>query len=191
MNKMNFFQEYLGRYFLKLRIKKAKRKLHVSTFETANNIAILYNVSSKQTNGKVRNAGNQKIAHFAQHIAQTHADTKISILGFCDTTETKQVHKTDIFSNTIITKNDFTWYGTAKSETLEKFINTPFDILIDLSLEQTFPLEYIVRLSHASFKIGRLNQSLLYDFMIDIKNEKNIDYLIQQISVYLPSLKQK
>jgi hypothetical protein len=58
-------------------------------------------------------------------------------------------------------------------------------------MEQCFALEYIVQLSHATFKIGRLNQSLLYDFMIDVKNEKNIDYLIQQISVYLPSLKQK
>lgn len=183
MSNMNFFQERLGRYFLKLRTKKTKRKLHVNTFDTAQSIAIIYNHTDKSSI--------QKIENFAKSIAQSHAGTKISIIGFCDNTNTKQIHKTDVFSNTTITKNDFTWYGTARNETLEKFIKTPFDILIDLSTEQFFALEYIVQLSHATFKIGRLNQSLLYDFMIDVKNEKNIDYLIQQISVYLPSLKQK
>ncbi|MCL2328974.1 MAG: hypothetical protein FWC39_10760 [Bacteroidetes bacterium] len=187
---MNFLQERFGRYFLKLRVKKTKRKLHVSTFDTAQNIAIIYDNSGTLSNGKPLYV-NQKIKNFTQTIAGIHAETKITLLGFCSTTYTKQLHKTEVFSSEIFTKKDFTWYGTAKSETLEKFINTPFDMLIDLSVEQNFPLEYIVQLSKASFKIGRLNQSLLYDFMIDIKNEKNIDYLIQQISVYLPSLKQK
>lgn len=183
MSKMNFLQEHLGRYFLKVRTKKTKRKLHVNNFDTAHTIAIIYNCTDKKNN--------QKIEQFAQTIADSHADIQISLLGFCGANTTKQLHKTDIFSNKTFTKSDFTWYGAAKSATLEKFIKTPFDILIDLSLEQNFPLEYIVQLSHASFKIGRLHQPLLYDFMIDIKNEKNIDYLIQQISVYLPSLKQK
>ncbi len=182
MNTMNFFQEKFGRYFLKLRTKRAKRKLQVNTFDTARNIAIVYNCVDKKHN--------QKIENFAQSIAGEHNDTKIALLGFCNDNN-KLVHKTSAFSNTTVTKNDFSWYGTAKSDSLEKFVKTPFDILIDLSLEQVFPLEYVVQLSQASFKIGQLNQSLLYDFMIDIKNEKNIDYLIQQINVYLPSLKQK
>lgn len=182
MGKMNFFQERLGRYFLKSQVKKIKRKLSVSTFDTARNIAIIYYNANKLSV--------QKVENFAKNIVQSHAGITISLLGFCGT-DTKQVLKTGAFPNTFITKNDFTWYGAARNEALEKFIKTPFDILIDLSMEQIFPLEYIVQLSQATFKIGRLNQLLLYDFMIDVKNEENINYLIQQISVYLPSLKQK
>ncbi|MDR0940972.1 MAG: hypothetical protein LBM68_01965, partial [Bacteroidales bacterium] len=145
---MNFFQERLGRYFLQLRKKKTKRKLHLNTFDTAQSIAIIYNNTDKLSV--------QKTEHFAAEIAQSHAGTKISIVGFSANTTTKQIHKTDVFFNTTITKNDFTWYGTVKNESLEKFIKTPFDILIDLSMEQCFALEYIVQLSHATFKIGRL-----------------------------------
>lgn len=183
MSKMNFLQERLGRYFLKWRTKKTKRKLRLSTFETAQSIAIIYSNTEK--------LHSQNIKKFAQSIAQSHANTQISIIEYCKTDNSKQLHKTNDFSSTTITKNDFTWYGTARNKTLEKFIQTPFDILIDLNFEPIFAIEYIVELSQANFKIGQLNQSLIYDFMIDIKNEKNIDYLIQQISVYLPSLKQK
>ncbi|MDR2962760.1 MAG: hypothetical protein LBU90_03845 [Bacteroidales bacterium] len=180
---MNFFQEHIGRYLLKLRSKHTQRKLHVNNFETAHSIAIMYHETSKTQA--------QKVMQFAQYIAHTYAETSISIMAFRALNKGKQVYKTEDFSKTIITQNDFSWYGTAKSATLEKFIQTPFDILIDLSMEEIFPLQYILQLSHASFKIGKLNSTLHYDFMIDVKNEKNIDFLIQQISVYLPSLKQK
>ena len=51
-------------------------------------------------------------------------------------------------------------------------MDEPFDLLLNLSLEEHFPIHYITSLSPATFKAGRylpIDESL--DFMIDIEKE--------------------
>jgi hypothetical protein len=70
-------------------------------------------------------------------------------------------------------KNDLNWYYKPVSSQTEKFINEPFDILIDLSLDYLFPIHYITSASKASFKTGRYSTTdTSLDFMIDIEKEK-------------------
>jgi hypothetical protein len=55
----------------------------------------------------------------------------------------------------------------------EKFIKEPYDLLLNLSLNDYFPILYIVTLSSAAFKAGRFTPSdESLDFMIDIEQEK-------------------
>ena len=65
------------------------------------------------------------------------------------------------------------------------FAHKPFDILFDLSLEDHIPMKYILKLSPATYKIGRLVTHKEYDLMIDIEKETSIPYLIEQIKHYL------
>jgi hypothetical protein len=70
-------------------------------------------------------------------------------------------------------KNDLNWYYKPVSSQTEKFINEPFDILINLSLEYQFPIHYVCSASKASFKTGRYSPTdTSLDFMIDIEKEK-------------------
>ena len=50
-------------------------------------------------------------------------------------------------------KNDLNWHGWPVKE-FEAFVDTPFDILIDLELEPVLPLKFIVRRSLAGMKVG-------------------------------------
>lgn len=50
-------------------------------------------------------------------------------------------------------KSDLNWYGWPVKE-IQAFVDTPFDILIDLELDPVLPLKYVVRASAAGMKVG-------------------------------------
>ncbi|MEE2919963.1 MAG: hypothetical protein VYA72_07170 [Bacteroidota bacterium] len=50
-------------------------------------------------------------------------------------------------------KSDLNWHGWPVKE-FEAFVDTPFDILIDLEIDPVLPLKFIVKASMASMKVG-------------------------------------
>lgn len=85
-------------------------------------------------------------------------------------------------------QRDLTWYYRPDKQFVSDFIKKKYDILFDLSLREYFPIEYIVKLSPSSYKIGRFMDSDRYDLMIDIHNEQSVSYLIDQIRHYISIL---
>jgi hypothetical protein len=80
-------------------------------------------------------------------------------------------------------KNQVNWYKKPTGPIVENFIDEPFDILINLSLLDFYPLDYITAVSKAGLKIGRANSaiSFCYDmsFFLDEKATlKSFAYLI-------------
>jgi hypothetical protein len=70
-------------------------------------------------------------------------------------------------------RNDLNWYYKPVSPVAMQFMNEPFDLLINLSLRDYYPVQYITALSPASFKAGRYSPDELYlDLMIDIEKER-------------------
>lgn len=77
-------------------------------------------------------------------------------------------------------------YFPRQPEVLE-FMNTPYEILIDINFKKHFPLYYITALSTAEFKIGAGNtiDSDSLDMTIELQNHDNIDYFLEQVRIYL------
>ena len=50
-------------------------------------------------------------------------------------------------------KSDLNWHGWPTKE-FEAFVDTPFDILIDLEIDPVLPLKFVVRKSLAAMKVG-------------------------------------
>ena len=50
-------------------------------------------------------------------------------------------------------KSDINWHGWPTKE-FEAFVDTPFDILIDLEIDPVLQLKFVVRKSMASMKVG-------------------------------------
>jgi hypothetical protein len=70
------------------------------------------------------------------------------------------------------TRKQLNWFFKPQSENVDAFIKKPFDLLIDLSLDNPFPLKYIITFSEAKFKAGRYSDNCNYlDLMIDITKE--------------------
>lgn len=88
-------------------------------------------------------------------------------------------------------QKDLTWYFRPNADFVDGFIRKEFDILFDLSLENYFPVNYIVKLSPAAYKIGRFRETDQYDLMIDIREDRSVPFLIEQIKHYLSILHTK
>lgn len=70
---------------------------------------------------------------------------------------------------------------------VNEFINTEFDLLIDLSLTENLPLLYLSTMSKAGLKVGRFDESYqdIFDLMIQLKEDETIDSFAKQIFHYL------
>ena len=67
---------------------------------------------------------------------------------------------------------------------IQEFADEPFDMLIDLSMEVIFPLQYVLAKSTAKFKVGRQNDSSedYYDLMINLDETHDVNDLIYYIN---------
>lgn len=86
----------------------------------------------------------------------------------------------------IFNRNEVNWYGKPQLPFVEIFCRKEFDILIDLSMIESFPTRWISSMSIARFKVGGLSYAgNPYDLIISIDSSKGISYLIEQIKYYL------
>lgn len=172
---MNLFRNLQLRWLNYVLNKKISNKSiqHSSiSFEKAKRIGILYDITEMSDSVFVDN--------YVQVLKKL--GKKVELLAYKETIEEGEEPKVECF-----TKKDSTWYGLPIGETVDKFIETPFDILIALHLNPVPQLEIIAALSHANFRVGRYDDSKIesYDLMIDHANNKNLQHFIQQVDKHL------
>ena len=172
---LNDIKLKLSNYILSRLVKKSKRERAVYNLSTAKNIAVIYNATHEK---------NYKISiEFIKFLSSK--GIQISSIGFVDQKELLEYY-TQTKSSLFFCKKNLNWWGKPKNEAIDGFINNKFDMLIDLSVESFFPIEYIVGLSNAKFKVGRFtNKNSYADFMIDIKKNTDLSFLIEQFKKYL------
>lgn len=160
------------------KVKSLVRQKHVHNFETAKTAGILFD------------AGNviefKHIKEFGKYLASIKIEC--SLIGYSDADEIKDdllFHdKVSIFSP----KDLDLFFRPAQPDAL-KFTGRKFDMLFDLSLEDHFPLRYILSLSPSAFKIGRFTrEDSDLDLMIDIHSNPGVEFLIEQIKNYVSFL---
>jgi hypothetical protein len=91
--------------------------------------------------------------------------------------------------NNTITPKDTNWLGFPKKGFAEDFLNTEFDLLLNIALEQNLLLDYLTALSRARFKVGwSPNEHNFYDLNINIKGKHDALYLASQQIFYIRQL---
>jgi hypothetical protein len=90
-------------------------------------------------------------------------------------------------SQDILTAKDVNWRLQPQKPFVKEFIETEYDILIDLSLEDHLPLLYCTALSKSSLKVGRYQEDhqLFYDLMIHAGPDETINSFATQLIHYL------
>jgi hypothetical protein len=152
---------FIGARILEKKLRNQKRSVTVCTIKHAQNIGILYNATEY--------VSFEIIKEFTKKLSQNNSN--VSILGYVDSKKLIDHYLYrkgfDFFS-----RNDLNWYYKPISEVTTAFIAKPFDLLIDLSLETCYPVQYIVALSPATFKVGKFSPDEKYlDLMIDTEKE--------------------
>ena len=170
-----------GHVVLSRKKKKIKRERGIYNFDTAKTCGIVFNASSQETYDKAK--------QFIDFLKTK--DINVIAIGFVDSKEVKEFYRETIHFKFFSRKN-INWYGKPKNENVDDFINNKFDLLIDLSLANDFPLEYIAAMSLGKFKVGRFtSKEGDYDFMIDVSKNQTHDFLIEQIRHYIENLNKR
>lgn len=71
---------------------------------------------------------------------------------------------------------------------MDSFINTKFDLLIDINFSNLFPLMYASSLSQAGLKVGLADdkpESSPFDLMISMTSPVAIEKYLEQVLYYL------
>ncbi len=180
MSPVKNIQLRIGRYSLNKEKKKLKRKTISCNLASAVSVGILYNATTRE-NGEL-------IKNLLISLKQLKKD--VLALGYVNLKDSSDVFKPHInyayFDNKCLSKTKI-----PKSIDVNSFIEKPFNLLLDLNLDDDFPLEYISTLSHATFKVGSTGsyRDEVCDLTINISEKKELKYLVNQMLHYLNLIK--
>lgn len=170
MKWMDNFKAYIGRRELRTHLKDRNRTPVVCNIEHAKHIGIIYNATEGVSFEIIRNLVKDL----------SGSSRKITVLGYVDS---KKLIDNYLYRKgfDFFSKNDLNWYWRPVSPLVDQFIKEPFDLLINLSLENHYPIQYITAMSPATFKAGKFSPDDIYlDLMIDIEKEKQAMQALQQ-----------
>jgi hypothetical protein len=147
------------------------------------------NISNAKTIGLVWDATNTNdfttLSQFHQKMAERNIDLKI--LGYFPGKNLPD-KLTAIRYLTCLKKEDINLTYRPVSQEANTFINSPFDILIDINFNDLFPLRYISYLSSAGFKVGIFgngSENSPYDLMMEFNKSIDINTYLTQVIYYL------
>lgn len=173
-------KNYIGRFLLGREISEKKLTRNFVSFKDVHHIGIVYNAEKKEDETLVSNYANQL----------RQEGKKVFMMGFVDT---KQLHHSKKF----ILYSEFFWkeklngFNLPVKEKIGRFLETDFDLLLNLYFEPSLPMQAIAAYSNAKYRVGaKIEGGFDYiDAMIDTGEKKNLTFLIEQIDFYLRNIK--
>ncbi len=149
-------------FVLSRSLKQQHRVVKSCSLDNAKSIGILFNATHSISFEIVKN--------LVKEISSRDRD--VFVLGFVDS---KQMIDHYLYRKgfEFFTLNELNWFDKPEGEVVADFIKREFDILINLNLEDSYPIRYILSSSKAHFKVGRqTNTHDFHDLMIEIEKEK-------------------
>jgi hypothetical protein len=166
----------IGNYFLKEELLKTVRERKMTNLKEAKKIGVLYTLDDVPEY--------ETVSELVSYLQHDHKEVKA--LGFVKNKNlvSRFLPKLsyDFFSN-----KDVNWFFKPLHSRVKDFVDREFDILIDLSMNDSLPLKFISGLSMAHCRVGRFSEAnrLCYDLMIDLNKPITLNEYIHQIIHYL------
>ena len=167
----------IGLSTLTKKMRKISRKVFYSDFSQIKNSGIVWDASNT--------SDFLILSRFHQKMNEKNIEVKV--LGYFSGLELPDQY-TAIRYLTCLRRQELNFFYIPESTEANSFINTRFDILIDLNFNKIFTLNYITYLSVASFKVGLYESERInppFELMMDIKSPVNTDKYLDQVIHYL------
>lgn len=108
----------------------------------------------------------------------------VSALGYVvnkkDSPRYRQQSRFELFDD-----KDLDFLLRPKGEQVLAFVNSEFDVLVDLNSVGYYPMRQMLHKSKARFRVGRFSDKQPFDLMISIDDDKDVKYYFEQIIFYL------
>jgi hypothetical protein len=177
---LNYIRRKIGLYYLRKEQPRIDPGHKMVNLPEARHIGVIYTLDGIPDYDKV--------SQFVTSLQQDHKEVKA--LGFVKSKALIERFLPKL-SYDFFSRRDLTWFYKPIHDTVKDFIARDFDLLINLSVEDTFPLKYISAMSHAFCRVGRYSEENIpyYDLMIDLKPAMTVDDYFIQIRHYLTIIK--
>lgn len=175
MEFLSGLKQKIGNRILTNRLKSHERQRESHNLQSAKTAGILFTPTDQ--------ASFEQIKQFLTYL--NTFKLQIYVLGYIDSTA---IPETFLFWKGInlFSRKDLKWTKVPNSQVVTDFIDKPFDILFDLSLEDFYAVSYISRLSKAKFKIGRYTREHdTYDLMFELNEEVKLETYLDHIKHYV------
>lgn len=169
----------IGESILRRKLRTRKRDRCIHDFRSARLIGVLFKTNNLTDFQHVKN-----FLHYLRDL-----DSKVIALCYIDSKKIPDYYLL-VKGFNFFTRKSVNLFYIPTHPVVNDFIEQPLDMLIDLSVEDVFSIQYIGILSKAKFKIGIRQKRMekYYDLMIDIGKDKSINNLIENIKTYIPIL---
>ncbi|MCM1034740.1 MAG: hypothetical protein NC038_06045 [Paludibacter sp.] len=170
----------IAHYIFRYHQQKHNNKQHPAFPDYANikRILLLFESDNTEQNPQI-----------AQIIRQLQAEGKqVTAWGYA---EKKQITTSPDDAFRLLGKQDIGLFGRPRKELIRILQSSSYDLLIDLSLQDTLPTAWLALAANATFKTGRVQseEPYVYHFMIQTNEQTDQQYLCKQILFYLRSIK--
>ena len=181
MNFISNIGKKIGSLVLERELKSRKRPVVYNNFNSASTIGFIFDAENKKYYAAAKEFMNYVEGH------------GIKVNGLAFVSKSDQIgylpyrKGVDYFG---LDKQN--WYGRPVDEGIAEFIERPFNILIDISLSEIYPIEYIFALSRAGFKICNNSTKAKYaDFVLELDRKDDLELFIEQIKHYLETIEKQ
>ncbi|NQU85031.1 MAG: hypothetical protein HQ541_04655 [Mariniphaga sp.] len=164
-------REQIAYCLLDSKYRKIRRQVKLFNFENAKRVGVLW-----------------------------HLDDKEGFLYISDFLKKKQVisrylcytgTSSEVIANSF-GKKETNFFGFPKKGVANSFMEVEYDLLVNISVNDCFPLKFVTALTNAHFKIGTDTGSDNYfDLSIKIEDNKNSLYLVKQQIHYIEQFNKK
>ncbi len=169
-------KDLAGNYFLSGEVKNLHREKKFMNMEEAKTIGIVFEASD---------AGNfELVKKYITYLRDMKK--KVKAIGYYDQKNIPPMAYSKLEYDFFCQK-DLNWYNAPGNVYVKNFMEDKYDILLDLNLNDLFPLHYISTMSKASFKVGKRSEqnNSIFDLLIETDNEKGLKYFLKNIDTYL------
>jgi hypothetical protein len=168
---------FIGDYFFKQEYLSQKRDVIVNNIDAVSEVGIIFYADSEES---------YRVVSKFILLLKKEGVREVKMLGFVSEKQ-MPAFLSPRLGQDFFMKKDLNWHMKPVSTAVLNFIHEPFDILIDLSEGENFPLKYILGKSQAHFKVGKggSGRDFLLDMMINTGEQEGLEFLTKQILHYL------
>lgn len=176
MSFISSIKNAIGNYFLSLEIKSLHRNKTFMNMADAKTVGILFDATESGNFDLVK-----KYIIYLKDMKK-----RVKAIGFYNQKETPPMAYSKLDYD-FFTIKDLNWYNFPDNIYVRNFIEDQYDILLDLNIQDSFPLRYVSSLSKAKFKVGKKSErnNSIFDLMIDADASKGMKYFLRNIDAYL------
>jgi hypothetical protein len=160
-------------------VQTLPRRVTLTSFEQAQSVLILFDATNtvdfESINELIKDLNRRKITFLA--------------IGFSDAKQVPEIFQMRA-STYVFSRKELTFFFLPPQEISDRITQQTFDMVVNLDVNQHFPLYYLSAIARSNFKVGYGNNfESCFDLMLSLDADVSVGYFIDQVKNYLNVLK--